>query len=170
MPYVIVVSDNHGLTTELQQIKEHHPDAKAFIHCGDSELEYHAKEMDQFHKVRGNCDFDTAYPEDINISVDHFNIFVTHGHLYQVKTTLMPLSYRAEELGANVICFGHSHIPGVEQVGDRLYLNPGSIRIPRGGTEKTYAKVSWNDENSVKVEFLNLDAHAIPTMTREFLL
>ena len=61
---------------------------------------------------------------------------VTHGHLFNVKSGLMKLRYKALEQNANIVCFGHSHILGIEKVDDILFINPGSIRFPREGEKK----------------------------------
>lgn len=168
MPKVLIVSDSHGLTEEVTTVRERHADeVNAMIHCGDSELDFKSDEMEGYHKVRGNCDFDEQYPEEIDFEVDGMKFFATHGHLYRIKTTLMPLSYRAEEVGAHIVCFGHSHMAAAEKVEDRLFINPGSIRLPRGITEKTYAIVSWTHKSEVKVEFYNVEGEKIPSMTVE---
>jgi len=168
VPKVLIVSDSHGLTKEVQIVKERHEgEVDAMIHCGDSELDFDSDEMKGYQKVRGNCDFDERYPEDIDIDVEDMKFLVTHGHLYRIKTTLMPLSYRAEEVGANIICFGHSHMAAAEKIDNRLFINPGSIRLPRGITEKTYAIVSWTEKSHVQVEFLNVEGERIPSMTVE---
>jgi len=168
VPNVLIVSDSHGLTEEVQTVKERHKDeVDAMIHCGDSELEFDADEMKDYQKVRGNCDFDDRYPEDIDLDVAGMKFLATHGHLYRIKTTLMPLSYRAEEVGADIVCFGHSHMAAAEKVDHRLFINPGSIRLPRGITEKTYAIASWNGKSDVKVEFFNVEGEQIPSMTVE---
>ncbi|WP_245732826.1 metallophosphoesterase family protein [Salinibacillus kushneri] len=172
MSVVIITSDSHGLVDELIQIKNRHKDeAAAFIHCGDSELEYHSDEMNTFHKVRGNCDFDRNYPEDTHLTVDGQHFLITHGHLYQVKMSLMPLSYRAEEAGANIVCFGHSHLAGAEKVKDTLFINPGSIREPRGGAAgrtPTYVRLGWEDAKELQVEFLNLKGEVEATTSIHF--
>ena len=37
---VLIVSDSHGLTTELEKLMENYQDeVDLFIHCGDSELD-----------------------------------------------------------------------------------------------------------------------------------
>ncbi|WP_338111404.1 metallophosphoesterase [Oceanobacillus caeni] len=133
---VLIISDSHGLKEEITEIKSRHPNI-TMIHCGDSELEYDSVELEGMYKVRGNCDFDSRYPEEEIISIGGLTFFVTHGHLFQVKSTFMKLSYRAKELGADVICFGHSHIAGAEQNDGQLFINPGSIRLPRNRHEKT---------------------------------
>ncbi|WP_338079335.1 metallophosphoesterase [Aquibacillus halophilus] len=156
------MSDSHGLEKEVSMIKQRHiNEVDQMIHCGDSELEMDSDELDHFMKVAGNCDMDTRFPNELDFVVDEIGFFVTHGHLFQVKSTLMPLSYRAEELGAHVICFGHSHIAGAEQSGNQLFINPGSIRLPRGRQEGTYAILSWESRKNILVEFFDINGELV---------
>ncbi|WP_068674536.1 metallophosphoesterase [Oceanobacillus sp. Castelsardo] len=157
---VLVISDSHGLKEEITEIKNRHPNIK-MIHCGDSELEYPSSELYGMYKVRGNCDFDSRYPVEEIISIGGLTFFVTHGHLFQVKSTLLKLSYRAKEIGANVICFGHSHIAGAEQIEEQLFINPGSIRLPRNRHEKTYAILKWESTDQINVQFYSLDGSEV---------
>ena len=53
-----------------------------------------------------------------------------HGDRYQVKNTLTPLRLRGEEMGADIVCFGHTHQPLYEE-GTPILLNPGSAAKPR---------------------------------------
>lgn len=137
---VLVVSDNHGQADVIQQLKARHKeDVEHFIHCGDSELPFNSPDMEGFYAVRGNCDFDNDYPQQLIKEVCSNRIFVTHGHLHQVKSSLMPIMYAAQEEEANIVCFGHSHIAGAEYTGGILFVNPGSISLPRMTRDKTYA-------------------------------
>ncbi|TXK90073.1 metallophosphoesterase family protein, partial [Parageobacillus sp. SY1] len=46
---VLIVSDSHGLTNELEEIvARHHHEANALIHCGDSVLPFDQKEIARF--------------------------------------------------------------------------------------------------------------------------
>lgn len=153
---VLIISDSHGNTDSLIKIKERHQhEVEAMIHCGDSELEDDCKALLGMHVVRGNCDF-ALFPNEIIQDIGSFQFLITHGHLYSIKSTLMKLKYRALEAGANIVCFGHSHIAGAEMVDGILFINPGSIRLPRMRKEKTYvilnlangqANVDFYDEN-----------------------
>ena len=66
------------------------------------------------HVVRGNCDIDDRFPLEELFPIEDAKVFVVHGHKYNVKSTLMPLFYRAQEVQASVVCFGHSHLLGAE--------------------------------------------------------
>ena len=154
---VLIVSDSHGLTNELTIIKDRHSsDVDALIHCGDSELEHTNEEISEFITVRGNCDFDSFYDDDIAQEIANERIFVTHGHLYNVKMTLMNLYYQAKEINARIVCYGHSHIASAEFIDGILFINPGSIRLPRMSKEKTYVILEMKDEVAF-VRFYNLD-------------
>ena len=136
---VLIMSDSHGLTDEINIIKERHKhDVMTMIHCGDSELAKNDPVMSGLMAVRGNCDRDSNYPNTVVEEIAGKRFLITHGHLFNVKTTLLNLSLKGEEAEANIICFGHSHAAGSEFIDGKLYINPGSIREPRGRKEKTY--------------------------------
>jgi uncharacterized protein len=136
---ILIVSDSHGSTELLEGIEKlHGQDADLMIHCGDSELAEDDAAIKSFRSVSGNCDFLGNFPDDDTHVINGVKIFVTHGHLYSVKTTLGNLFYKAKELQADIVCFGHSHILGAEMVDDVLFINPGSIRLPRARKERTY--------------------------------
>ncbi|QFT90099.1 hypothetical protein FIU87_15655 [Bacillus sp. THAF10] len=143
---VLIVSDNHGEEEILQQLKARHKDeVELFLHCGDSELPFSSEAMIGYDGVRGNCDLDTDYPEKLIKELSGNRIFITHGHLYQIKSSLLPLKYAAEEEGATIACFGHSHIAGAEFMDGILFINPGSIALPRMTKEKTYAIIELKE-------------------------
>ena len=157
MPSVLIISDSHGLTDEVKEIKKkYESQVDGMIHCGDSELNLHDKELEGFYYAKGNVDFDSEMEEEQAFTIDGVTFFVTHGHLFNIKSTLMPLNYRAEELGADVVCFGHSHMAGAEKVENRLFINPGSCRQPRDHREPTYAILNWNDDLVFQLQYYNM--------------
>lgn len=164
MTKVLILSDSHGLTDELAAIKEKF-DLKYSIHCGDSELGMDAPEMEDFYKVAGNCDFDARYPEDHKIEIGGLTFYITHGHLHNVKSNLNRLSYHAEEAGANVICFGHTHVAGAEKIGDQLFINPGSILQPRNRPEKTFAVMEWDEPSDISINFYTTDFQLVDELS-----
>lgn len=165
---VLIMSDSHGLTHEIALIKERHrEEVDAMIHCGDSELPLTAPEMKGFLSVRGNCDNDAAYPDERVEELSGLRFFVTHGHLYNVKMTLMNLSYKSEENNARIICFGHSHIAGSDLVDGRIFINPGSIRLPRGISSKTYVILELVNQEA-KVTFFDLEGNEVEDLNRTY--
>lgn len=164
---VLIISDSHGLRDEIAMIKERHSTA-TMIHCGDSELPQDASELTGFLKVAGNCDMDNRYDDEKLQHIEGWNFFITHGHLNRVKSSLLSLTYRASEVGADVTCFGHTHIAGAEKIDDKLYINPGSIRLPKGQHGKTYAVITFPSENEIKVVFYKLNGEIVNDLTYHY--
>lgn len=146
MVKVLIVSDSHGLRSELLELKRRHEEAELFIHCGDSELSHDHKEIEHFTVVRGNCDYEPTFENEWVGEVAGRRFLVVHGHLHSVKSSLMKLALRAEEVNAMIICFGHTHMLGAEMVRGRLYINPGSLLLPRGRKEKTYCLLELEED------------------------
>ncbi|HLR79158.1 MAG TPA: metallophosphoesterase [Bacillota bacterium] len=161
MHEVLVVSDSHGLTKELTEIKERHS-PEYMIHCGDSELGIEALALDGFVKVAGNCDRDSRLPIEQTLTIDGLTLYIVHGHLHYVKKDLTRLSYRAEEVGAHIVCFGHTHVAGVWSIHNQVFVNPGSIYMPRGYEERTYAIISWDQPDHIHVRYYTVDGKRVP--------
>lgn len=70
-------------------------------------------------------------------------IMVTHGHRYMVNSSTEALHSVAETMNADLVFFGHTHLPYREEAGATLLLNPGSCSYPRGGNPPTFAVVSF---------------------------
>lgn len=103
---------------------------------------------DSIVAVSGNCDnsirdilFDMPYINNINLN--NKNVILTHGHFYS-KDYL-------ENLDADIIFTGHSHVASIEKINNKLFINPGSISKSRRG-ENSFVIV---DEEKVTVR--NLD-------------
>ena len=140
---LLVMSDTHGDAEVIKHVRESNENVDAIIHCGDSELAFDHPYLDGVRKVRGNCDGDERFPDEELFEVEGQKIFVAHGHLLNVKSTIMNLLYRSKEVQANVSFFGHSHVLGAELVDNILFVNPGSLLKPRGRAEKSYAIIEW---------------------------
>lgn len=144
---VLVMSDSHGDSQVIEKVRSFYSNADVIIHCGDSELAFSHPALTNIQKVRGNCDADSAFPNETVFNVGDVTFFVTHGHLFNVKSSLLALSYRAKEVGANIVCFGHSHVLGAEIIDGILFLNPGSLLKPRGRNEKSFAVIEINEKH-----------------------
>ena len=137
---LLIMSDTHSATKTMEQVIERHlQEVDAVIHCGDSELNANYFKENPIHIVRGNCDMDERFPLEEVFSVQDAKVLVVHGHKYNVKSTMTSLFYRAQEVQASIVCFGHSHILGAEMQDGILFINPGSLQQPRGRKEKSYA-------------------------------
>ncbi|KRM24411.1 metallophosphoesterase family protein [Latilactobacillus graminis] len=141
----VVVSDSHGDREILVQLVAHYQDqAVTMLHCGDSELATDDPLFTHMTVVQGNMDFNGQFPAKTTFSVDNQRVFLTHGHLYGVNTDLTHLLLAAQEVHANLACYGHTHQLDCEMHAGVLLLNPGSIAQPRGpfrNLKGTYAVI-----------------------------
>lgn len=140
MKYVLV-SDNHGDHDIVKEIRRVHLDADYFIHCGDSESVEGDPRYEGYQMVAGNCDWGSHFPDELILKE---GIYVTHGHLCQVKMNRLALAKIAKEKGCRLAFYGHTHILNIEQIYGVYCINPGSIRLPKGlySDLKTYAVVN----------------------------
>jgi uncharacterized protein len=165
---VLIISDSHGWEEQVEQIIDRHRnEVDYFIHCGDSELQPSAKALEGVHTVAGNCDLD-SFPEEIIIELQGKRFYITHGHLYNVNYSLMNLMYRSEEVNADIVCYGHSHVPACEKVDDVLYINPGSIKMPRRVTLGTYAIYSCHESEKEAVTYYDREGNALDNWIQTF--
>lgn len=154
---IIVMSDSHGDRDTIEKVAEQSGDA--YFHCGDSELSYEDPIFQSMYKVQGNCDMDSAFPEEVEVTVEGIKVYAAHGHRHDVKRSLMPIFYEAKEKGANIALFGHSHLYGAEMREGILFVNPGSTLLPRGGNPPTYAVIEW--AKTIKVTFKNMNDEVV---------
>ncbi|WML45581.1 metallophosphoesterase [Neobacillus sp. PS3-40] len=169
MSKILVVSDSHGLTSELEVLKKRHQhEVEMMIHCGDSQLMNGHMAISGFVTVLGNCDFG-GYPLETIVEIAGRKIFVTHGHKYSIKASLMTLNYRAKEVKADIVCFGHSHVVGAEMIEGTLFLNPGSLRLPRERLEKTYMILDLQDEK-MKLSIFEMKGKELVDLSYEYMV
>lgn len=164
MHKVLIMSDSHGLTKEIDEIRARH-DADVCIHCGDSELPTDAPELAAFTTVRGNCDWTSSFPMEEVMEIGGVRFFISHGHMTQVKSTLLNLQSRAAEIGAEIACFGHSHIAYAEKLEECIFINPGSIRYPNRIKETSYVVLEWEKKSAIYITFFDVDGeelHSLP--------
>ncbi len=127
---ILVISDTHGrIDAAKELIDKINPDFT--FHLGDMADDCKRLEERFMHKViacvKGNNDyFDKTYPLERIAKIGGKTFFACHGHKYNVKTSLNALRYRAQELGADIVLFGHTHIPFVDSAEDMIMLNPGT--------------------------------------------
>lgn len=131
---VAVVSDTHGMQEYITKVRNKIKHADVLIHLGDNieDLDYISKGfLGKVYGVRGNCDFTSKYPNEQVIEIDGITIFICHGHKYGVKSDLTSLYFKAKEVGAQIVLFGHSHHSLIVEEGGCWFVNPGSPSLPR---------------------------------------
>lgn len=76
--------------------------------------------------VPGNCDYAPTAAPSLLREIGGVRIFLTHGHLFGVKSGLTRLELEARRLGAQIALFGHTHRPFLEERDGLVLMNPGS--------------------------------------------
>ncbi len=132
---VIVVSDTHRqIDSFIDKVRTmDKPDL--ILHLGDNTIDGDKIQEElgvSVIQVKGNGDFSSTYKEDELIEIRGKKIFLTHGHRYRVNYSNDTLYYKGLELGADLVLYGHTHIPEIIQEENMLIMNPGSPSSPRG--------------------------------------
>ena len=106
--------------------------------------------------VRGNCDCEVdqmvlPFPVLADYTVLDTGsrlIFATHGHLFSPSR---PLPMKK----GDILLSGHTHVPRCEETDGLVFLNPGSVSIPKEGSVRSYMTLEngvflWKDLESSK--------------------
>ena len=97
--------------------------------------------------VRGNCDTEVdqmvlEFPVMADyciLTAGSRLVYVTHGHNFNTEH-LPPMQ------SGDILLHGHTHIPACEPFGnDNLYLNPGSVSIPKAESKHSYMIMNENE-------------------------
>lgn len=106
--------------------------------------------------VRGNCDCEVdqmvlPFPVLADYTVLDTGsrlIFATHGHLFSPSR---PLPMKK----GDILLSGHTHVPRCEETDGLVFLNPGSVSIPKEGSVQSYMTLEngvflWKELESSK--------------------
>lgn len=125
---ILVFSDSHSELRYLRAaILAEKPQQVLHLgdHAADAELLSREFPLLPFAVVRGNCDWSAKQPLTRLLTLDGTRYLLCHGHTYHVKDSLLSACYAAREQRADVLLFGHTHIPYFEQTDGLILLNPG---------------------------------------------
>ncbi len=153
---LIVISDAHGKANRITKAVNKHSDSDYLFYLGDQVADLQ-KAKNNFETelniayVKGNCDFSTQAPVEKIITLGDKKIFLTHGHKYSLKWAKTKLYYRSQEIGADIILFGHTHRRYAKNELGQLFFNPGSITSPRDNKSASYGIIEIK-EGEVKYE------------------
>jgi len=169
MMKILVVSDSHGNKEILNELASRYLNkVDHFVHCGDSELSSDDLIWGIMSTVRGNCDYDYQFPEALRFQAGNLNVLVVHGHHHSVRSSVAGLKREAEQAGAVLVFYGHTHIVKAEQEDGIIFINPGSISQPRGTLmEKTYC-VATVEGQTLTVAYYNERHQKMPGMEKQF--
>lgn len=142
MQRILIVSDTHRRLANLQEVLRRTGTPDRLIHLGDSEgqhLQIRHMAGCPADFVRGNCDSSEELPREAMIQIGRYRAFITHGHRYQVSFGPETLMEAGRARGADIVMFGHTHVPMLLQSQGITVLNPGSLTQPRqNGFAYTY--------------------------------
>ena len=152
-----VFSDTHGNTEPMLRTARQ-AQADVLIHLGDHDRDAlplrEAFADTPLYSVCGNCDMMPLAPETLVVQLGPVKAFLTHGHLYSVSRWYTDsLVYAAQEQGAQIAMFGHTHSPVNDVLGGVTLVNPGTAGK---GRELTWALVTVFDNGAVSCEIRRL--------------
>ena len=164
---VMIISDIHGSAKYLKKVLDiyHEEKCEKLLILGDilyhgprndlPEL-YNPKECikllnpmkDEILTVKGNCDaevdemvLDFPIPVFRRFSLCGFDLYLTHGHHVNPEHPIdLPKG--------TVVLFGHSHVHEITDVNGVIFINPGSISIPKGDKINSFGIM---EDNSIKI-------------------
>ena len=155
---LMIASDIHGSSAYCRQLKDafDRENPSKLLLLGDIlyhgprnalPLDYNPQEVvtilngmrESLLCVRGNCDTEVdqmllTFPilaEYCTLFWQGKTIFATHGHHFHADA-LPPLSR------GDILLCGHTHVPAYLKTDGILYLNPGSVSIPKEDSHHSY--------------------------------
>jgi len=127
---LLVLSDSHAdIDPMIAAVRRERPDA--VLHLGD-----HYTDAEALHRlfpkiplnaVTGNTDFRGNDTYELLLPFESKRVFMTHGHFYGVKTGLSALEAKGASLAADIVLFGHTHVPYLNWANGMWMMNPGSV-------------------------------------------
>lgn len=150
---ILFISDIHGIAYNLKYIENKIQTEKIDkliclgdlyyagpTYSGDYKIEsnivhnFLTKYKNKLICMKGNCDSsvdikasDFPICDGISlINVDDIDIYLTHGNEYSIEK-----NRKFNCVG--VLVYGHEHIPYIKKKDDMVYINVGSISLPKSG-------------------------------------
>lgn len=165
----LVISDIHGSKFYASRIKEIYEEEEAskIILLGD--LYYHgprnplpkeyapmevAKILNDMKNeilcVKGNCDAEVdemisefEFQNNIELNINGKKFFFTHGQKYNIDNVPSQI---------DVLVYGHFHTGFIKEKDGVIFVNSGSISLPKNGTKNSYLII---DDEKIVLKDLN---------------
>ncbi|MBQ6860377.1 MAG: phosphodiesterase [Clostridia bacterium] len=161
----IFVSDIHGNVERFKEVLEIFEKEKAdrLVVLGDTSA-YLSKSSDEemaelinslkdkIEIIRGNCD--TKNLEELlnremydmdNLYINGHFVSITHGHYFNFSN--LPPNC------GEIFIQGHTHVPVLQKLNDKILANPGSVSRPRGVDLRCYILI---DEEKIVLKTLDM--------------
>ena len=158
----IVASDIHGSVTFLEQLLKRFEKEQAdkLILLGD--LYYHGprnplpegynpmevaktlnKVKEYIYVIKGNCDAEVdemisefTFNQGLELTINNKNIYFTHGHKYNEDNI---------KENTDILIFGHFHTGFIKEKNNQIFINVGSITLPKNNTAHSYLVIDNNN-------------------------
>lgn len=157
MAKVIIVSDNHGDVGNLKEVIKCEKPFDLLIHCGDVQFDNEIIRLQEMagvpvYAVKGNCDVFSELSRFVEFDYQGKHILVVHGYYEGVNMGIGELERKASVSEADIVFFGHTHVPFLHDNGSVIFANPGSIYLPRQSDRvPTYMTMDIEDGKKVKI-------------------
>ena len=169
MKKVLIVSDTHGYSDLLEKLIELVKPVDLLVHCGDVGYSKAGEKLSfaaecPVYLVSGNNDYGYDYPLLERFRTEGHEILVTHGHRQRVYFDLSSLYYLAEENNAEIVMFGHLHMPVVKKENGIILVNPGSLTYPRQSNGlPSYIIMTIEDDGTLRfaVRYIKITGHGL---------
>ena len=167
----VIASDLHGSWTWTEKLLEKFKEEKAdkLVLLGD--LYYHgprnplpdgydpmkvAEALNAMKEdlivVQGNCDAEVdqmisefEFKQSVVLDMFEKKAFISHGHKFN------PDTFPNEEF--DVMFYGHFHVPEITEKDKKLFVNVGSVALPKNNSVHSYAVV---DETGILLKSLEV--------------
>lgn len=109
-----------------------------------------------------NRSFLKNLPKEIRIKKGDFDILIVHGSPRKIDEYLYEDGENIKEIektyNENVIISGHTHIPYIQKVINRYFINAGSVGKPKHGNPKsTYVIIEVKEDLKCTIEEVNYE-------------
>lgn len=157
---VLIISDTHRQNENFLKVIEQVGKIDLLIHLGDVEgSEYVIENAVRcpVHMISGNNDFFSDLPSEKLITIGKYKVLLTHGHRYYIGMGNEMLKREAIAQGADIVMYGHTHKPLIEQDGMITAINPGSLSYPRQENRRpSYALMTTDTKGDASFEICYL--------------
>ncbi len=104
--------------------------------------------------IKGNCDAevdemisDFKFNNHINMIINNKKFMFTHGHKYNIDNKPNDI---------DVLVYGHFHTGFIKEENNKLYINSGSLSLPKNNTQNSYLII---DDNTIYLK--DIDSNII---------
>ena len=157
MTKIAVFSDTHGNSKNmLTAITLEKPDIIFHLGDGETDLETVRQKYPDIpiRNVRGNCDKFSSSPAMLCFELEGLIFFLVHGNEHRAKrdTISAEMAAAAIENSADVVLYGHTHRPLIEETIGFTVMNPGTCK---SCPSPSYGIITIDDEDvSVNIRYI----------------